>query len=79
MKSHYAQLAENMVIVQKIREICWTSRSIPMSLSSGMKKSKNLSQTLVEKSKNLSRTLSREPKSKSHDRDDVEDDDSKDL
>ena len=79
MKSHYAQLAENMVIVQKIWEICWTSRSIPMSLSSGMKKSKNLSQTLVEKSKNLSRTLSREPKSKSHDRDDVEDDDSKDL
>ena len=68
MKSHYAQLAENMVIVQKPRKICWTSRSIPMSLSSGMKKSKNLSQT-----------LSREPKSKSHDRDDVEDDDSKDL
>ena len=79
MKNHYAQLAENMVIVQKTRKICWTSRSIPMSFSSGMKKSKNLSQTLVEKSKNLSQTLSRKPKSKSHDRDDVEDDDSKDL
>ena len=69
MKNHYAQLAENMVIVQKTRKICWTSRSIPMSFSSGMKKSKN-----------LSHNLSREPKSNSHNLDDVaEDDDSKDL